>query len=336
MRRFLTLASVVAVLPLVIGPPSLHAQDHLRIVTLNAEWLVANPTVTTRDPWGDDFGVMWHIEHVASVIETLRPDILNLVEVINEPAADSVIAVLQEKGLTDYQAFFINSNDSGTLQDITLITRLTPLMVEGVQIRKFFSGNLSGPWRQEYTFNGNTLDTGISKNVVYYFEVNGFRLGFLGLHLAAFPNRPDRNAQRQAQAQVGQKIIMQEILSRGFLPIVLGDFNDFDSDVPDHEGSVSLTNVLPTLKNLSTTDSGDELVNVASLIARQEDRWTSHFDENGNGELDDSDPLTMIDHILIHESLVGRVERVFIDHGHTRAVTDHYAVVLDLDLGAGN
>ncbi len=316
-----------------------NAGERLRIVTFNAEWLVYSEDETDKDPWGPEYTLNEHFERIAGVIETLEPDIVNLVEVTCKDAVDFLVDILHEKGLADYKGYHIESDDPGTGQDIAVITRLQPDEIDGECIRKFFSQKAGEKWREDYSWEtggGVTKHktTSISKNAVYCFTINGQKLGFLGLHLKAYPDNKEANAQRTAQSKVAQKIIKEEIVARGYTPVALGDLNDYDPDVEDRDDSISTaTDVLRNLKNYDDETNGDELVNAASKIARKFDRYTNHWEPNKkDGVPDEGEPMTMIDHILLHKSLMPKVKRVFIDHGHGKQTSDHWPVVVDLDL----
>ena len=143
------------------------------------------------------------------------------------------------------------------------------------------------------------------------------------------------NAKRSAQAKVAQRVLQQEIVRRGYLPIVLGDLNDYDPDVPDRDDSrATKTNVLCELKDYDPNRPGPELVNAAERMPRQADRYTSHWDRNENGAEDPYDVFTMIDHILLPQELMPYVRRAFIFHCVELRTSDHYPVVVDLELPA--
>ncbi len=84
----------------------------LRIVTFNAELLNA-PGVTPGNlqKYRFDYARRGHIERVANLIETLNPDVLNLLEITSKEAVDQIVAVLNEKGLTEYRGYHVDSND---------------------------------------------------------------------------------------------------------------------------------------------------------------------------------------------------------------------------------
>ena len=327
---------VLALVVLVTGGAA--ADTRLRIMTLNAEWLVFEENETDRDPWGPEYTLKEHYERIAGIIETLEPDIVNLVEVTTQEGVGYLVAILHEKGLTDYKGFHIESSDSSTRQDVALISKRTPDTIDGKHIRKFYSRNRNGRWRADYTWKtaggvSRHHHTSISKNAVYCFTIDGHKLGFLGLHLKAFPDNAKANGQRTGQSIVAQRIIREEIVARDYMPVLLGDLNDYDPDVPDRDDSKNTnTDVLSSLKNYDDALPGPELVNAAAKIARVFDRYTSHYDKNNNCVPDEGEPMTMIDHILIHKDLLPSVRRVFIDHGHGGQTTDHWPVVVDLEL----
>ncbi len=134
---------------------------------------------------------------------------------------------------------------------------------------------------------------------------------------------------------MARRLIRGEIVSRGYLPVVLGDLNDYDPDVPDRDDTRSTkTSVLASLKDFDSEQPGNELVNVAERIPRVEDRFTSHWDWNENGARDPQDVFTMIDHILLPAELMPYVERAFIARCVTLETSDHYPVVVDLSFPA--
>ena len=311
----------------------------LRIVTFNAEFLAA-PGVTPGEiqNYRFHYGRRQHLERVAHLIETLDPDIFNLVEVTSKQAVDQVIDILREKGLTDYRGYHVDSNDTYTALDVALITKHPPDVVDGRPIRTYFSPGEDPTWRESFEFRGRSGQmirdtTSLSRNSVYFITVADHKLGFLGLHLKANPQDDYSNAKRMGEAAVARRVLRGEVVRRGYLPIVLGDLNDYDADVPDRDESRDTsTTVLRDLKDFDPRRPGAELVNVAERIVRQADRYTSHWDRNENRAHDGDDVYTMIDHILLAKELMPYVTRAFICHTVSLDTSDHYAVVVDLRL----
>lgn len=314
----------------------------LRIVTFNAEILTA-PRVRAGQlqKFRFDHARNAHLERVAYVIETLTPDVLNLVEVTSKEAVDRLVEILHEKGLTDYQGYHIESNDPFSGMDVGVISRLPLDEVDGAKIRTIYSPREDPTWGQSFTApgrDGNPRKSGtsLSRNSMYFMTINGWKLGFFGLHLKSNPSDEYSNARRTAEVKIVQRAIRAEIIPRGYLPLVLGDLNDYDPTIPDpDESRDTLTETLPQLKDYDKESEGEELVNAAKWIPRQADRFTSHWDWNENGADDGDDVHTMIDHVLLPKQLEPHVKRVFICHCVGLDTSDHFPVVVDLALPAG-
>lgn len=309
----------------------------LRIVTFNVEILNAPGVTPGRlEKYRFDPARKRQFESAASIIEALRPDILNLVEATSKEAVDLLVQTLHEKGLKDYQGHHVESGDAFTAMDIAVIARHAPDEIDGKTIRTYLSEADDPTWRQFFNYTDRRGATrrqnaSLSRHSVYFFTIGGHKLGFLGLHLKSDPSDDYSNARRTAETEIATRILRSEIASRGYLPIVLGDFNDYDPDVPDRDESRSTkTNVLQSLRNFDPERPGPELVNVADRIKRQADRYTSHWDYNENGAHDGDDVYTMIDHILLPKELEPYIQRAFIAHIVNLDTSDHFPVVVDL------
>ncbi|TWT67001.1 Endonuclease/Exonuclease/phosphatase family protein [Posidoniimonas polymericola] len=336
MNRLLPLA-------LLLCPTLLFAEEAtpLRIMTFNVEILTA-PGVRAGQlqKYRFDYARERHLDRAANVIEVLNPDILNLVEGTSREVVDAIVARLHAKGLNEYTGYHIESNDSFTGMDVSLITKFPPQAVDGKQIRTYFSKDDDPIFRQAYRAPGydgkpRNFSASLSRNSSYFIEVAGYKLGFLGLHLKSNPSDEFSNAQRTAQAKIVARILNGEVVRRGYLPVVLGDLNDYDPTVPDRDDTRDpVTDVLARIKDFDPDHEGDELFNAAEFIPNKEDRYTSHWDWNENGADDPQDVYTMIDHILLPVELKPYVKRAFIAHVVNLETSDHYPVVVDLELPA--
>lgn len=304
-------------------------------MTFNCEDLAA-PNVKTRlERYRWEIARNAHIERVANVIEVMHPHVVNLLEVTTKEAVDAVVKILHEKGLKDYQAYHVENSDTFTGFDVCFISRIKPDEVEGKSITHFSSKD-SHPYKNSFYTKDESgtvrqKEGSISRHAIYYFTVGKQKLGFLGLHLKAIPDDKAANDQRMNEMGVAQKIIREEIVKRGYKPVVLGDLNDYDPDVPDRDEERSTqTTVLKGLKDFDPSKAGDELVNAAVKMPRQADRYTNLWDRNENGIADPGDVTTMIDHILLPKEWEANIQRAFIFHCTSPDTSDHWPVVVDL------
>lgn len=320
--------------------PEARAGQRLRIATFNCEFLAAPGENLPIEKYRWDTARREQFERIAAVIETLDPDIINLVEVTSKASVDLLVEILHEKGMKDYCGYHIDGHDNYLKIDVACISKHALDDVEGAPIRCIYSDADDETWRADYVFARANGEVGkgnasLARNALYFVTVGEHKLGFLGLHLKSNPDDSYANGLRTAEAEIVRRIVRQEIVKRGYTPIVLGDLNDYDPDVPDRDDKRdSQTEVIQRIKDYEPDHEGAELVNAASKIARQADRYTSHWDRNENGADDPGDVKTMIDHILLHESLMPHVQRAFISHTHDLRTSDHYPVVVDLDLPA--
>lgn len=315
------------------------AERPLRIVTFNVQCLQApetNDSRLSRFRWTP--ARQAHLEAIANTIETLKPDIIALSEVTGRESIEQLVEILHAKGLDDYQGHHVDSQDRFSGFDVAFLTRRDPDRVEGLTIQHLAPDGDDSPWKETFTYTDpqgskQQQETTLARHALLYLTLAGQKLGFLGLHLKSDPSDPRANARRQAEARIARRIIREKIVARGYLPIVLGDLNDYDPQVPDRDPErSSQTDVLQTLKNHNPRRKGAELFNTARQIRRTEDRFSSHWDRNENGAADSDDVYTMIDHILLPVSLAPQLRRTFICRLSDLSLSDHWPVVVDLDL----
>ena len=324
--------------------------SHVRIACFNVESLTVPGEWSRFARYRFPPGRMRHLEGVASVVEVVDPDILVLSEVSSPEAGEALAAVLREKGLGDFQSYHVDGRDSYTGFDVAFVSRVVPDRIEGKSIHLFApnptprlrdvqNGSAPLPWtaerysRPEEEGEDAEAIAVLKRHAVCFFSLFGQKLGLIGLHLKSNPSDPQANAQRTAEAAIVRRIVQREIMSRGYLPIILGDLNDYDPDVEMADSTRKTeTSVLRMLKDIGTQRDGDELVNVAARIPRVADRFSSHWDYNENGAADGDDVFTLIDHILISKKLAKGLTRTFICHANCLEISDHFPVVVDLDL----
>lgn len=299
-----------------------------------------------------DPGRQRHLERVAAVIAAVDPDILVLSEIASAEPAAALAAILREKELGAFQVHHVDGKDRFTGFDVAFLSRLPADLIDGGTVRLFapeknprradvLAGEAELPWTAERY--SEPQDDGSSReeiavlkrHAVCCFTVQGRKLGLVGLHLKSNPGDPGANAQRAAEVEIVRRIVCRELLPRGYLPIVLGDINDYDPDVPmaDRERTTQ-TAVLRNLRDIDPSQPGEELVNAAAAIPRVADRYSSHWDYNENGAADPEDVFTLIDHILLDRRLAEGLRRASICHASGLGASDHFPVVVDIDLAA--
>jgi exonuclease III len=295
--------------------------SHLTIMTFNTEFMWDG-----QEPEQGNVPLAWkndpvkaeaRMAKIAEVIRRANPDIVNLVEVENLNA----LQTLNRKFLADrgYTAYLVEGRDSYTGQDVGLLSRIAP--EEGNVVPDFRKGSSGG------------IDKVVSKNYNARFVIGSTRIALVALHFLAQPDREDRRFERQAQADAIRRMALDH-LHAGYLPVVLGDFNDYDGEENsrDHQQSMPITFVLSSIKAMDPEVPDDDLVNVSSFIP-QSDRYTAFWDRNNNRRVDRPRELTSIDHILISNKLAGRVERAWMPHDHDPlTLSDHFPVVVTLSL----
>jgi exonuclease III len=289
----------------------------LTLMTLNAEFLwdgVApeEGSARMRFPWrSNPVEAERHMRRIAEIVVASDPDVLVLCEVENRAAlATFVDRCLPGLG---YRAHVFDGDDVDTGQDVGLLTRIDADDVS-------FCDEVG-------TMDG--VRKGLSKNIVAKLRVGPLRVGLVGVHLIAKPDAADRRSAREAQA-VAVSDLARRLKRSGHLPIVCGDFNDYDGcdDSLDCEDNVPISRVLAIAKRMDPRRPQDDLVNVARHIPKVA-RYTSHGDRDGDGRVSPRDRLSAIDHVLVAPELAALVERVDIPkHAQTRGATAHFPVVV--------
>lgn len=316
-------ASIAGLTLLFVAATTLFAADRrtdksrLTVMTFNAEFLFDGvlPDGQANFDWkGSPSEAKDHMEVVAAEILENHPDIVNVCEVENLGVLETMNTMfLAGQG---YKAYLIDGKDSFTGQDVGILTRIDP------------DEPLS---RDERVGQSGTTKSGVSKHYIAHFTIEGEKVAMIGLHLLALPLSNSRKLQRQAQADAVRGMAT-DAASSGFQVIVLGDLNDYDGETLDAENDHPITNVLSTIRGMSTATTSDDLESVAEKIA-QGQRYTSWYDKDGTETVSPGDAFTSIDHVLVSPSLFAKIASVHLDQNHdpTR-VSDHFPVVVTFQM----
>ncbi|MEM9272693.1 MAG: endonuclease/exonuclease/phosphatase family protein [Cyanobacteria bacterium P01_F01_bin.143] len=301
----------------IIPATSAQSLGELSIMTYNAEFLwdgrePEEGISSIQFPWKDKPAAAdAHMQAIANVILRNNPDIVNLVEVENF----QTLKYFNNKFVSDqrYQPYLVKGKDTITGQDVALLSRIAPEIIDRDN-RKGKSGKVT---------------KSVSKNYYAKFEINGQKLALIGIHFLANPTSKGRKNQRQAQADAMRQLAL-DLRQDGYLPIIWGDFNDFDGEVKDRSNSKPLTNVLSQLKTLGTKTENDDLINVLEFLGKR-DRYTNFYDRNRNNKIEAKSEYSAIDFILVAQELEDNIAAVAIDHDYDpRKVSDHFPIIVTL------
>jgi endonuclease/exonuclease/phosphatase family metal-dependent hydrolase len=310
-------------------------KSKLRIVQYNVEWLFidhysAFDCPGTQCTWKNETEAEIHLNSVANVVSILEPDIINFCEV---EGCDELNMVINRLNNTDdYNVYLKKGTDTGTGQNVGLITKIDPLVSLYRSELKYqypIKGSMCG-------YTGTPSNTGVSKHYITEYNIEGFDkpIAFIAAHLIAIPTDPSRCAQREAQAQILQNIVSTYVIN-GYEIILLGDMNDYDGQVFDINEDKPLSQVLDILKGVKGDFSGIyELKSVAEKIPQIE-RFSDWYDSDNNCATSSIRDYSMIDHMLVSEGIYGKIIDAFIYHGYLEYCgkynSDHYPVVIDLE-----
>jgi exonuclease III len=299
-------------------------KSKLRLVQYNVEWLFVDYYAGSDCPgsgcaWNNESIAQEHLDQVSTIIRELRPDIINLCEV---EGCDELTSLAKN----EYSPYIIKGKDSSTGQNVGMLTQIKPLSMYRTEERVHYPlpGSTCG-------YTGAPGDSGVSKHYISEFLIGSLNVLMVGAHLVAFPTDSARCAQREAQAQVLQNIIVG-YANKGYEIIVLGDFNDFDGSVLDANNNRPTSQVLEILKGIAGVHSTSyRLTNVAEKI-EQSKRATDWWDKNGDCASSPTE-FSMIDHVLVSAKLLNHVVSAFIYSGYPEMCgtlnSDHYPVVVD-------
>lgn len=302
----------------VLGPSCYAVQtESFTVVTLNAQWLF-DGVDDSHAPWKSEKAATVHLKHVFEVLNALHADYISLEEV--EDA--SMLSRLASSFVDDpYTEIFVQGKDTCTGQDVCALSTILPDAYGRTDERSDY------PIPASTLANNKIGNKGVSKNYWVELDLFGIPVTIIGVHFLAYPDRRDRGVQREAQAVVIARLVL-DALNEGREVIVLGDMNDFDGSVLDSNSDLPITRVLETLKDPDLAVPGEELHNVCERIPQTE-RYTDWYDRNEN-EIDElGNEHSQIDFILVSEGLYDRVTNVRIDHSSPPGwASDHWPIVV--------
>ena len=293
---------------------ALHLAGVLTFAAWNVEWLFDGIDDPLPVPPLDAAKVSSKIKAVAAVLQELGADIIHLAEVENCAILGSVAERLNDS----YHPLMISGTDTYLRQQVALLTRVSPMSLT------------RSAERVEVGSEGGS--TGLSKHLIADFSIAGRQFQILGLHLKARPHQKDACAKREGQARIAQSIV-RKALQMGKDVIVLGDFNDFDSEVPGPNGEAPMSTVLRMLKDVDN-DGHPDLWNALTRVPVSE-RYSSWYDRNHDGKFQYRTERSLIDHVLVSNSLKDGLVDAGILHTHDPTiVSDHWPLWIRINLEA--
>ena len=300
----------------------------LRLMQYNVEWLFIDYYKSADCPgdgctWHNETVAYEHLYQLATIIDEINPDVINICEVEGIDELD----LLQESLIysDNYKSYLLKGTDTSTGQNVGLMSKIAP---NSDLIRTENRESYPVPF-STCGYTGDSGTEGVSKHFITTFNWNGIELAYISLHFLAFPDRVDRCVKREGQAMVIQDLIV-DYVKQGYEIVVIGDMNDYDNDISDKNDDRPISQVLNILKG-DYSNGVYELFNLNALVDQKE-RYSNWWDKNDNCDSTD-DELVLIDHILVSKELHNKVKNVSIYHGYHEECgtlnSDHYPIVID-------
>jgi exonuclease III len=311
------------------------SKDTLRLVQYNVEWLFIDYYSPMDCPgngctWKSVNDAETHMNYVANTIRTLNPDIINLCEVEGCDELNMLTQLLTNSN--DYNVYLKKGTDTGTGQNVGLITKIDPI-----------TNLYRSEEKVEYPipestcgYTGTPSSTTVSKHYITEFKltntINSINIALIGAHLIAIPTDSKRCAQREGQSQILQNIIYSYI-QKGYEIIVIGDMNDYDKQLLDLNSDVPSSSALEIIKGLKGEKKDlYSLTNVAYRMPQNE-RFSDWYDSDNNCNTTSNRDYSMIDHILVTKNIDKKIANAYIYHGYKEYCgkwdSDHFPVVID-------
>jgi len=242
----------------------------MRIVQYNAEWLFIDHDSAFDCPgsqctWKNISEAETHMSYVSKVVKELNPDIINFCEVEGCDELDILLNTLDGT----YESYLKKGTDTSTGQNVGMLTRVGPLK-DLYRTENRYSYPISG---SECGYQGSPGSTGVSKHYITEFRFNNTNVAFISAHLLAIPDDPTRCSQREAQAIILQGVI-SDFISKNYEVIMIGDFNDYDSEVVDVNNNKPISKVLDILKGNYGDNAGKYLLHSVAENIEQKERYS--------------------------------------------------------------
>ena len=305
-------------------------KNKLRLVQYNVEWLFIDYYANMNCPgngctWKNQTQAETHLEYVSKRIQDLNPDIINFCEI---EGCDE-LNMLKDKLDGTYMPYLKKGTDTGTGQNVGMLTRVDPL-TNLYRTELKYNYPISG---SNCGYSGSLASSGVSKHYITEFLFNGINVAFISAHLIAIPTDSSRCAQREAQASVLQTVIV-DYISRDYEIIMIGDFNDYDAEVLDINGNKPISQVLDILKGIKGDFAGKYQLHSAAETIPQSERYSDWWDSDNNCDTASKYDYSMIDHVLVTDLIRKNIANTFIYHEYKEYCgkydSDHYPVVIDL------
>ena len=306
--------------------------SNFRYVQYNTEWLFMDYYANSQCPgsgcpWKNTTEAQKHMDHISAVIKDINPDFINICEV---EGCDELNILRDSLNNSNYNPYLIQGTDTSTGQNVGILTKIDPILSlyrTEERVTYPIPGSTCG-------YTGSEGTTGVSKHYITEMELSGLRIVIIGAHLLAYPTDIQRCAEREAQAQVLQNIIISYI-SKGYEVILSGDLNDFDGEIPDSNNNRPISSVLDILKGFSGKYANKYILFSVSERIYQSERYSDWWDKNNDCKSTKTE-FSLIDHILVTENLFEKIYNTYVYHDYVincdTYESDHYPVIVDFSI----
>lgn len=296
---------LLAILFSLLTTESIHAEDTVKVGTLNCEFLIKDkvhvkyglPLLMTDPKWTPALKAQWTdvfrdeqfakaIKAAAKTIKKMDADVIALCEVGNAADVEALRLTIGMEGLNYPHSSVCNSTDATTGQHVAVLSkRELTTVATSIAGRKTFDKELDEAEEEN--------DTGISKGMHVSFQAGGKTVNLFVAHLASERLGHEQDAQRLAQASIIRRSILP-FLNNGGHVIVAGDFNAA-------RGTPAVRRIM------GRDDIFDDLIQTAGPIAfprannetneEYNTRIGNHWSYQFNGQ------KKQIDHILVSRNM---------------------------------